>query len=79
VLVGIPAAVPAAAVAGLVQALRSRCGAWGGDVVVLDAPGAVREAVECWGPVRGLELMRRVKQRFDPGYLMAPGRFVGGI
>jgi glycolate oxidase FAD binding subunit len=35
--------------------------------------------VDSWGPVPGLELMRRVKDQFDPDALFAPGRFVGGI
>jgi glycolate oxidase FAD binding subunit len=35
--------------------------------------------VDMWGPVAGLALMRRVKDRFDPGHRFAPGRFVGGI
>jgi glycolate oxidase FAD binding subunit len=26
-----------------------------------------------------LPLMRRVKERFDPGRTLSPGRFVGGI
>jgi glycolate oxidase FAD binding subunit len=29
--------------------------------------------------VPGLDLMRRIKDRLDPGRLLAPGRFVGGI
>jgi glycolate oxidase FAD binding subunit len=57
-----------------VSALRSAAPAWGGTVVVLSGPVEDR-----WGPVPGLELMRRVKERFDPGALLAPGRFVGGI
>jgi glycolate oxidase FAD binding subunit len=32
-----------------------------------------------WGPVSSLPLMRAVKDRFDPEYRMAPGRFAGGI
>jgi glycolate oxidase FAD binding subunit len=39
----------------------------------------VRRIVDMWGPVRGLALMRRVKEQFDPGRRFAPGRFVGGI
>ncbi len=31
-----------------------------------------------WGPVGSLELMRRLKDQFDPGRLMAPGRFAEG-
>jgi glycolate oxidase FAD binding subunit len=47
--------------------------------VVLAAPPPVRSEVDSWGPVPGLDLMRRVKERFDPDALLAPGRFVGGI
>jgi glycolate oxidase FAD binding subunit len=39
----------------------------------------VRSEVDSWGPVRGLDLMHRVKDQFDPDALLAPGRFVGGI
>jgi glycolate oxidase FAD binding subunit len=35
--------------------------------------------VDLWGPLTGLPLMRAVKDQFDPGHRMAPGRFVGGI
>jgi len=47
--------------------------------VVLQAPDDVREQVDSWGPVGGLDLMRRVKDEFDPDHRFAPGRFVGGI
>src|SRR5229473_1749125 len=50
-----------------------------GSAVVLHAPDDVRELVDLWGPVPGLDLMRAVKDQFDPGHLMAPGRFAGGI
>jgi glycolate oxidase FAD binding subunit len=47
--------------------------------VVLTAPPAVRARVDVWGHVDGLDLMRRVKEQFDPAGILAPGRFVGGI
>ena len=67
------------AVAGVVTAVRDASAAWSGDVVVVDAPAPVKAVVDVWGPVRALELMRRVKDQFDPGHRLAPGRFVGGI
>ncbi len=39
----------------------------------------MRALVDSWGPVAGLDLMRRLKEEFDPDHRMAPGRFVGGI
>jgi glycolate oxidase FAD binding subunit len=75
----LPADADPAAVAAVVTAVRDASSAWSGDVVVLDAHPAVKEAVDVWGPVRGLDLMRRVKDQFDPGHRLAPGRFVGGI
>jgi glycolate oxidase FAD binding subunit len=49
--------------------------------VLLDAPEWLRADVEVWGASRGpeLELMRRIKQRFDPARACNPGAFVGGI
>ena len=48
---------------------------------VLDAPVDVRERVEVWGVTDEplIELMRRVKERFDPSGVCSPGTFVGGI
>jgi glycolate oxidase FAD binding subunit len=62
-----------------VAALRPVCVARGGSLVVLDAPAEVKAGLDLWGPVAGLELMRRVKDQFDPEHRLAPGRFVGGI
>jgi FAD/FMN-containing dehydrogenase len=49
--------------------------------VLLDAPATLRAAGESWGAQPGpeLELMRRVKTRFDPTHTCNPGLFVGGI
>jgi len=65
------------AAAATLMALREA--AVGGSAVALQAPAAVREQVDAWGPVAALDLMRRVKDEFDPEHRMAPGRFVGGI
>lgn len=62
--------------AAAVSGLRKRVEAAGGRVSVLAAPYA---SVDRWGQVSGLPLMRRVKEQFDPGRRMSPGRFVGGI
>jgi glycolate oxidase FAD binding subunit len=73
-------AVPsAAALSELVTRLRRGAGAWGGAVVVLDGPPEAVQGIDRWGPVAGLDLMRRVKEQFDPQRLLSPGRFVGGI
>jgi glycolate oxidase FAD binding subunit len=49
--------------------------------VVLDAPAPIRAAVNPWGDVdaAALELMRRVKARFDPAGALGGGVFVGGL
>ncbi len=74
------AALPAPdALAGLAD-LRAALAPYDGSAVVLRAPDAVRDRLDHWGPVGdAFELMRRVKQRFDPDGRMSPGRFVGGL
>ncbi len=49
--------------------------------VVLDAPEDVRGALDVWHHTDGsdVDLMRRVKERFDPGAMLNRGLFVGGI
>jgi glycolate oxidase FAD binding subunit len=49
------------------------------SAVVESAPAAVRDIVDVWGPVPALSLMRALKDQFDPGHVMAPGRFAGGL
>jgi glycolate oxidase FAD binding subunit len=49
--------------------------------VLLDAPASVRGSLDPWGAGEGpaLDLMRRLKTRFDPACACNPGVFVGGI
>ena len=52
----------------------------GGSVIVREAPASLKQRVEVWGPLGSrLELSRRVKEKFDPGGVLNPGRFAGGI
>lgn len=76
---GLPAGTPPGAAVAVVEAVRAAARDHDGSVVVLTAPPDVREVVDVWGPVPGLDLMRRVKDELDPGHRLAPGRFVGGI
>lgn len=74
------AAVPAHQSVQVLPALRTALAPHDGSAVVLQAPEAVRDALDHWGPVGdALGLMRRVKHRFDPEGRMSPGRFVGGL
>ncbi len=62
-----------------VARLREICARHQGTCVVVDAPAEVKQAVDVWGPAPALDLMRRVKDQFDPDHRLAPGRYVGGI
>lgn len=75
----LPTSVSSPAAADVVDDLRAASTSYSGSVVVLTAPAAVRDAVDMWGPVPGIDLMRRLKDQLDPDHRLAPGRFVGGI
>jgi glycolate oxidase FAD binding subunit len=79
VSVGLAGATDAHAVARCLAGLRESAPSFGGTVVLLEAPGDLKDDLDVWGPVGGLELMRAVKRQFDPERRLAPGRFVGGI
>src|SRR5580704_3215847 len=48
-----------------------------GSVAVLAAPPAVMTDAGAYGPVPGAALMRAIKDQFDPGHRMFPGRLGG--
>ncbi len=75
----LPGDLPPARVAGILEAVRRVLLARGGACEVLTAPEPLRAQLDLWGTVPGLNLMHRVKERFDPQRLLSPGRFVGGI
>jgi glycolate oxidase FAD binding subunit len=74
------AALPAADAPAALTRLRVGLARHDGTAVVLSAPPGQYPDLDHWGPVGdGLELMRRVKDQFDPDRRMSPGRFVGGL
>jgi glycolate oxidase FAD binding subunit len=78
-------AAGARAVAGaeFVAGLRGAVAGERGAVAVLAAPAPVRAELAALGgmngTVPGVALMRAVKDQFDPGHRMSPGRFPEGI
>jgi glycolate oxidase FAD binding subunit len=72
----------AGGVAEFVAAVRGAVAGERGAVAVLAAPAAAREELAgrggMNGTVPGLALMRAVKDQFDPGRRLAPGRFPEG-
>ena len=51
-----------------------------GTMTVSQCPVAMKDELDVWGTVKdALPLMQRIKQKFDPGQTLNPGRFVGGI
>ena len=50
------------------------------SVVIESCPPNVKAEIDVFGaPPSSLELMRRIKQQFDPGRVLSPGRFIDGI
>jgi glycolate dehydrogenase FAD-binding subunit len=65
----------------IVAPLREALAAEGGSLVVERAPLDLKRAADVWGPIPGaaLNVMKRLKAEFDPGGVLNPGRFVGGL
>jgi glycolate oxidase FAD binding subunit len=60
--------------------MRSLLVAEGGFLSVLEAPIALKQELDVWGYTgNALDVMRRIKQQFDPDNILSPCRFVGGI
>ncbi|HEX5369169.1 MAG TPA: FAD-binding oxidoreductase [Dehalococcoidia bacterium] len=60
--------------------LRNRCVAANGALVLEKTPLDLKQRIGVWGDTRDdFALMQRLKQQFDPGQILNPGRFLGGI
>jgi glycolate oxidase FAD binding subunit len=59
--------------AAMLAELRAEVAAYDGTVVVVAGPEAAKCELDVWGPVRGLDVMRRIRDQFDPDRRMNPG------
>ncbi len=60
--------------------LRRWCESVGGFLTVLAAPLEMKEKLDVWGyNQNALDIMRGIKQKFDPQNILNPHSFVGGI
>ena len=66
--------------APLVTRIRDGLAVLGATCVVEHAPVETKPALDAWGDVGpALDAMRRLKAELDPGGVLNPGRYVGGI
>jgi glycolate oxidase FAD binding subunit len=65
----------------LAERLRAATAALGGTLLLKRCPLDLKGRVDVFGDVPGpsFELMRRVKEQFDPKGVLSPGRFVGRL
>ena len=67
-------------VAAAISRVRELSRELGGSTVVEHCPLSVKRGIDVWGETtETIEIMRRIKERFDPARVLNPGRFVGGI
>lgn len=69
-----------AATAQTLLQVRQGCEAKGGFLTVLAAPTDIKQELDVWGYTgSAIDLMRRIKQQFDPENILSPHRFISGI
>ena len=63
-----------------VTAVRGLALRHGGTAVVERCPAAIKTKIDVFGDApEGMEIMRRIKEKFDPDGILNPGRFLGRI
>ncbi len=69
-----------AATADTLLQVRRGCEAKGGFLTVLVAPTEIKQELDVWGYTgSAIDLMRRIKQEFDPENILNCDRFISGI
>ncbi len=60
-----------------VRAVREKAEAAGGSLVIQTAADDIKREIGAWGtPPPTIDVMRRLRDAFDPGHVLNPGRFV---
>ena len=63
-----------------IQAARSAAVNLGGSAIIERCPVELKSELDVWGEAGdAIEIMRRMKQQYDPKGILNPGRFIGGI
>jgi glycolate oxidase FAD binding subunit len=63
-----------------IQKMRSLLQENRGFLTLLEAPISLKQKLDPWGYTgNALEIMRRLKEKFDPNNIFSPGCFIGGI
>ena len=63
-----------------ISAVRQVAGNNGGTAVVEHCPVEIKTCIDVWGEEpEGMEIMRRIKNKFDPEGILNPGRFLGRL
>lgn len=63
-----------------IMEMRQYCESKNGFLTILEAPATIKEQLDVWGyNGNALEIMRLLKQQFDPKTILSSNRFVGGI
>jgi glycolate oxidase FAD binding subunit len=71
---------PAVVTPQTIMEMRRHCESQNGFLTVLEAPISLKQQLDVWGySGNALNIMRAIKQQFDPKNLLSPQRFVGGI
>ena len=68
------------ALTGLANGAREAAHAASGRMTVQRCPPEVKSTLDVWDEIgESLAIMQRLKEQYDPGNVLNPGRFVGGI
>jgi glycolate oxidase FAD binding subunit len=71
---------PAVVTPQTIMEMRRHCESQNGFLTVLEAPISLKQQLDVWGySGNALNIMRGIKQQFDPKNLLSPQRFVAGI